>query len=390
MDPVNGHKVNQPFQTERVAVVSLGHALHDTFSAFVAPLLPLLQERLGTNYAQTGSLAIYAQLPNLFNPLIGYIADKVSLRYFIIFAPAITATLMSLLGLTSGYFQTALLLTAAGFSVAAFHAPAPALIANVAGNRVGRGMSIFMAAGELGRTVGPVLVAWGVARYGLDGLWRMAFIGWAVTIILFWRLYDIPAQPAATSGLREALPTLQRLFPALLFMMFARVFLVAAVTTYLPLYMENELGSSFRLAALSLTILEAASVVGALSSGTLSDLIGRSRILLALFIAAPIVAILFLFAPVIFTIPLLLLLGLTAIPHTPVFLAIVQDFLPTNRALGNGLFLASNFVSRAFAIYVVGVLADNFGLTNAFLVSAIIGVACIPALRFLPELTNTN
>lgn len=385
MDSVKTLKEKETFQTERVAAVSFGHAVHDTFSAFIAPLLPLLQERFSTNYAQTGSLAIYAQLPNLFNPLIGYIADKVSLRYFIIFAPAVTATLMCLLGLTSSYVQTAMLLTAAGFSVAAFHAPAPALIGNVAGNRVGRGMSIFMAAGELGRTIGPVLVAWGVAQYGLDGLWRLAFIGWAVTIILFWRLHDIPAQPATTSGLKEAIPTLKRIFPVLIFMMFGRVFLVSAATTYLPLYMENELGASFRLAALSLTILEGASVIGALSTGTLSDLIGRKQILLILFIAAPISAILFLYSPAALAIPFLLLLGFTSIPHTPVFLAIVQDFFPSNRALGNGLFLASNFLSRAFAIYIVGVWADNFGLTNAFLASALIGFACIPALHFLPE-----
>lgn len=377
------------FQTERVAVVSLGHSLHDTFSAFVAPLLPLLQEKLSTNYAQTGSLAIFVQLPNLFNPLIGYIADKVSLRYFIIFAPAITATLMTLLGITANYLQTALLLTAAGFSVAAFHAPAPALIANLAGNRVGRGMSIFMAAGELGRTIGPVLVVWGIAQFGLDGLWRLSFIGWAVTIILFWRLHNIPAQPTATGGLKEAIPTLKQFFPVLLAMMFGRVFLVAALTTYLPLYMENVAGSSFQLAALSLTLLEGASVLGALSSGTVSDWIGRKAILLILFISAPIVAILFLYAPSALVIPLLLLLGLTSIPHTPVFLAIVQDFMPANRALGNGLFLASNFLSRAIAIYVVGALADSFGLKTAFLVSALIGFACIPALRFLPDTKNT-
>ena len=34
-------------------------------------------------------------------------------------------------------------------SIAAFHAPASAMIAKVAGQRVGTGMSIFMATGEL-------------------------------------------------------------------------------------------------------------------------------------------------------------------------------------------------------------------------------------------------
>ena len=66
----------------------------------------------------------------------------------------------------------------------------------------------------------------------------------------------------------------------------------------------------------------------------------ENLILLFLFIAAPSTALLFLYAPSTLAIPLLLLLGFTAIPHTPVCLAFVQDFMPDNRALVNGLFLA--------------------------------------------------
>ena len=138
----------EPFQTGQVVTVAGGHFVHDTYSAFIAPLLPLLQERLATNYALTGGLAVFPQLPSLLNPLIGYLADKVSLRYFIILAPAVTATLMSAIGLASSYFSLALLLLAAGVSVAAFHAPAPAMVGRMAGSRVGTGMSVFMAAGR--------------------------------------------------------------------------------------------------------------------------------------------------------------------------------------------------------------------------------------------------
>ena len=147
------------FQPGQVASISAGHFTHDVYSAFLAPLLPAIQSGMGLSYTQAGSLAIFTQIPSLLNPFIGYMADRVSVRYFVILAPAITATLFSSIGLVSSYAALALLLFAAGISIAAFHAPAPAMIAKVSGSHVGKGMSIFMAAGEFARAVGPLFVA---------------------------------------------------------------------------------------------------------------------------------------------------------------------------------------------------------------------------------------
>ena len=225
-----------------VAAVALGHFTHDVYSAFLAPLLPVLQEQLGIGYALTGNLAVFTQIPSLINPFIGYLADRVSLRYFVIFAPAITATLMSSIGLTSSYLALAFLLLAAGVSVAAFHAPAGAMIGELAGDKVGRGMSIFMAAGELARTLGPLLAVAGVAWFGLAGLWRLAFVGWAVSAILFWRLHNIQAKPRApeSGNWAQLRPRMMRIFPLLGWLVLGRVSMQAAMTTYLPLFMKDE------------------------------------------------------------------------------------------------------------------------------------------------------
>ena len=77
----------------------------------------------------TGSLTIFTQLPSLLNPFIGYLADRISLRYFVILAPGVTATMMTMIGFAPNYFTLALLLLAVGVSIAAFHAPAPAMTA---------------------------------------------------------------------------------------------------------------------------------------------------------------------------------------------------------------------------------------------------------------------
>ncbi len=389
--PISVTPAETQFQTDQVMTVAGGHFIHDSFSAFLPPLLPLIQERLGASYAGAGSLVILTQLPSLLNPFIGYLADRVSLRYFIILAPGITGTLMSLIGLMSNYFMFAVLLLAAGLSMAAFHAPAPAMVGRLAGKRVGTGMSIFMASGELGRTVGPVVAVAAVGWWGVEGIWRMAIVSWGVSAILYWRLHTVSARPTGSkqSNLRTIAPRLRLVFGALAGIMVPKMFMAVAITTYLPTYMTDAVGSSLWLGAAALTILEGAGVVGALTTGTLSDRMGRRTILFILLSISPLLLIAFLYSSGTISVLLLIGLGLMAISQTPVNMAIVQENFPENRAVANGIFMAMNFVIRAFAIGVVGLLADRFGLQNAFLWSALAAFLSIPAVFWLP-MPNTE
>lgn len=384
--PLAETAVPDTFNTNQIFTIAGGHFVHDTYSAFIAPLLPLLQERLATNYALTGSLAIFAQLPSLLNPLIGYLADRVSLRYFVILAPAITATLFSILGIFNSYLVIALLLLAGGVSIAAFHAPAPAMIGRLAGKRVGTGMSIFMASGELGRAVGPIVAVAGISWFGLEGLWRLMFVGWAVTAVLYWRLHDVSARTdTKPAGLHEAWPQIRRFFPVLGWIMLARSGMVVALTTYLPLYMQDEVEVSLWLAAAALSILEGAGVAGALFSGTASDRFGRRRVLVTLTLVSPLLSLLFIYSPGWLAIPLLIALGLTAVAPTPVLLAVVQDAFPDHRALANGIYIGLNFLIRALAIWVIGWMADSVGLTTAFVLGSVAALLSVPGVWFLPR-----
>jgi len=377
----------ESFQTGQVATIAGGHFMHDTFGAFLAPLLPLIQDNLGTNYMLTGGLTIFTQLPSLLNPFLGYAADRMSVRYFVILAPGFTATLMTLIGFAPNYMALAMLLLAGGVSIAAFHAPAPAMTARVSGNRVGTGMSIFMATGELGRTVGPIVAVAAVSWWGLDGIWRLAALGWLTSAVLYWRLHTVPARPRAPGqdSLSAMWPQVKRVFPVITWVIFPKVFLAVTITTYLAIFMRDQLQTSLWLAAASLTILEGAGVVGALLTGTLSDRYGRRQVLFVLLAAAPLILALFLFGPSWIIVPALIGLGLTAISTTPVVLAIVQDQFPDNRATANGIFMFLNFLARTIGVVVVGLLADRFGLTVAFTISGLLALFSVPAIFWLPQ-----
>ncbi|HNS01366.1 MAG TPA: MFS transporter [Anaerolineae bacterium] len=374
------------FQTGQVATIAAGHVVQDSYTAFLAPLLPLLQTQLGIGYALAGSLAIFTQLPSVLNPFIGYLADRISVRYFVILAPAVTATVFTSLGLASSYAALAALLLVGGIAIAAFHAPAPAMVARVAGQRVGTGMSIFMASGELARTVGPLMAVAGVTWFGLGGLWRMAAVGWLMSLILYLRLRRVPAASHAPGSLamnafwRQA----RRVFPALIWLLGGRSLMVAALSTYLPIFMSDERQSNLWLAAAALTILQGAGVVGALAAGTLSDRWGRRRVLLAVTVTAPFLLLAFIYSPAWLAVPLLIALGLASLSTQPVVLALVQDQFPHNRAFANGVNLAITFMLQAAAIWAVGALADRYGLTPAYAVSALLALVSIPAVFFLP------
>ncbi len=384
--PIDVAPTGGSFQMDQVATIGVGHLVNDTYSAFLVPLLPLLQLQLGIGYALAGSLAIFTQLPSVLNPLIGYLADRVSVRYFVILAPAVTATVFSSLGLAPSYAALAILLFVGGISIAAFHAPAPAMIAKVAGQRVGTGMSIFMATGELARTLGPIIAVAGVAWFGLDGIWRLAVFGWLMSAILYVRLRRVAATPRGpeVSNLDAFWAKSRRIFPTLAWLLAGRAFLVAALTTYLPIFMSDEREASLWLAAAALTILQAAGVAGALAAGTLSDRMGRRRILLIVSVAAPPLLLAFVYGPDWLAVPLLIALGLASLSTQPVLLALVQDQFPHNRALANGIYLAISFLLQAAAIWIVGSLADSTSLTTAFAASALLALVSIPAIFWLP------
>ncbi len=161
------------------------------------------------------------------------------------------------------------------------------------------------------------------------------------------------------------------------------MFSLICLTTYLPTLLKIE-GSSLLVAGAALSILEFAGVAGALTSGTISDILGRKMVMAVSVVSSTVLMYAFLNTSGWVTIPVLLLLGFTTLSNTPVMLALVQEQVPSHRGMANGIFMVMMFFLQALVTLMIGTLGDRIGLRQVFEWSVFLALLSLPAIMLLP------
>ena len=375
------------FDTATIVTVSAAHLVHDSYPAFVGVLLPLLIPKLGIGLVVAGLLASTFRLATAVQPLLGYIADRADTRYWIILAPAATGMAIGLLGLAPAPIFVAVLLATAGLSSSFFHPAAAALVTRAAGIKWGRGTSLFMAGGESGRAIGPVIIATTLAVAGLGWSWIAIVPGIVASATLYGRLANRPIVRLRhpTGSIRVALAAARR---GLILVSVSSGMLATAtigLLIFIPTYLTQS-GAGILLAGIAVTVFEVGGVAGALLGGTLSDRIGRRGMLL---IGAGVGGPLMMLAMAMPIGPAMLvvlaLAGLMLLSSGPVRLVLMQELLPNNRGSAVGLMIFVMTLSSAIGTVSVGVLGELIGLQSALILAAGSAILALPFIAFLPE-----
>ncbi|MBN2627432.1 MAG: MFS transporter [Spirochaetales bacterium] len=314
------------FNKTRVLAIALAHHIHDIYTSFFAPLLPLLIAKLEIPLSAAAVLHVVRNIPSLFNPLLALMAEKRGIKYFMILTPGITAVAMSLIGLAPSFGALFILFLVAGISAALFHIPSPVMVRESSGDRVGRGMSFYMVGGEMARTVGPLLVTGAVSLWSLEGIWRLMPLGIAASAVLFVKLRNYEAaQPphrrTKQDGAVRILKDYRFFFFALgAFIMFNSA-MKTALTLFLPVYLIEK-GASLWYSGISLSLLQGFGVAGTFLAGSLSDRFGRKRMLILFAVGTVLFMGLFTLTN---SIVLLGFLGFFMFASGPILLVIVQE-----------------------------------------------------------------
>ena len=381
-------KRSTAFDRRSVLLLSGAHMAHDVYPAFLGVLLPLLIDELNISLAVAGILASTIRWTTSLQPFFGHWADRSDTRYWVILTPALTASSMSLLGIAPNTAAVVALLLLAGLSHAAFHPAGGALATRASGTEWGRGTSYFMTGGEIGRVIGPLLIAGVVGAWGLRASPAAVIPGLLASLVL-WRRFGSqtalalkPKPPARImTALRSGRTNLLLLSGAVVFRSFANV----AIVIYYPTYATRE-GATLFVAAAALAIYELGAVAGTLTGGILSDRHGRTRIMLfGLLAALPPMFGAVLLGPTVLGLALLLVAGFLWLSATGVELALMQQLLPENRSTAVGLTYFARAAGAIVATIAIGFVGDQWGLRAALLGAIGVGALAIAFMVVLPE-----
>jgi FSR family fosmidomycin resistance protein-like MFS transporter len=354
------------FLTRRLAVLTLGHFTIDAYSSFFLPLLPLLSQRLGLNYAMVGGLTAMASMSSSFlQPLFGVLADRLRRPWFVALGPMIAAVFMASIGLAPSYEVLVALLVLGGVGVAMFH-PQTAALAGATSPQRGLAMSWWVTGGTLGWALGPAYATAVVHRFGLDHTWLAAIPGLALCTLLFaWFGRVAPHAPARRerAALRELRPVARSL-AMIYFTVVCRSAVSAGFATFLPLWVHAHGGSVTRggwITTLYLTLGSLGGFVG----GWLADRFGGRRVVVTSFAAAAPFYALFFLLPERWELVPLFVGYLVLQASLPVNVVLGQELSPRHSSIISSLLMGAAWGLGAILLYPIGALADRAGLQVA-------------------------
>lgn len=367
-----------------VFLLASTHFLVDGFGNIYAPLLPLLIPRLGLTLAAAGAFAMLFQIATSISQLaFGSLADRWRPRLLLVAGPFLSVLVLSTIGLAHSPLALAAVLAVGGLGGAAFHPPAAALVHRVAGLRQGLAMSIHITGGTLGFSLGPLLFAPFVERFGLEASWMLAIPALAALAVLIRRVPPIATHADAHGGGFRALRPYAVPLALLYLIVVLRTVAATSFATFVPVMLTRR-GLSVGQAGMIAAMYLFASGVGGFLGGPFADRFGARRVIaLSLVLAVPFLSLAPLLSGWAFVVTLAIG-GFFLQSTLPVNVTFGQSIAPVSAATVSSLMMGFAWGTGGLCVPLVGFIADNIGIEGALRLMALVPLAAAACALPLP------
>lgn len=383
-----GVAAEQQPQYVRLGVLSLAHAVNDSYSQYLQILLPLLAASIGFDLGRAGVIVtVYTFTSAIIQPVLGHIADRYGTRLISVAGICATAVGASLMGLAPSLVVLGLLAALAGLGTATYHPQASAMIPAIAGHRKAALMSIYLVAGSIGVALGPEIVS-AVAHRNLHATPLLMLPGLAMAMVLAlaaprnWNtvLAAGSKPPPLLSVLREYRGVLLLLLSVILL----RSTTQQAFATFLP-FLYKQRGHEPGYAANILTTFGLVGALGSLAGGFAAERVGQKRVIIGSLLLSGPALLALAFSGGAAAYALAALGGALLLSSWNVLAVKGQLMLAKNLGMASGLMLGFSIGAGGIMIIPLGAIADRAGIVPVLVVCALLAPCAGVLARALPD-----
>jgi MFS transporter, FSR family, fosmidomycin resistance protein len=376
--------------------LSFCHLLNDSIQALIPAIYPLLKDSFNLSFAQIGLITLTFQMVgSIFQPIIGFYTDRNPKPYSLVVGMGITLVGLVALALAPSYHAVLVAAAMVGMGSAIFHPESSRMARLASGGRHGFAQSLFQVGGNAGSSLGPLLAAGIIARYGRRHILWFTLIAFAGMIILSrvgaWYRQHLNERRATKSADEHHHPVAPAQVPfllvILLFLMFSKFFYLASMTNYYTFYLIQKFGVSVPQSQIYLFVFLFAVAVGTIAGGPIGDKIGRKLVIWISILGMAPFAILLPHANLPCTIMLSVINGMILASAFPAILVYATELLPGKVGTIAGLFFGFAFGMAGIASAVLGKLADATSILFVIKVCSFLPLLGL-LTAFLPNLKN--
>ena len=372
-------------QYSKIGVLSVAHMLNDLYSNYLPQLFPFLVV-LSPGFTATRAtilVSAFTLTSSLIQPMFGYFLDRQGKRWLVHVGTLWMAIMLSMTGLVENYWAIVVLAALAGLGTAAFHPQASTMVNVLSGEHKAVMLSTFVAFGNVGFALGPLLLVPLFEAYGLHATAITVIPGILVAILLFFYAPRDNVLSGAVPEFSEVIRSLKdskKELVAIISVIAIRSLSYTGMLALLPLYFKSQNLSNVAASHL-LTIMLFAGAMGGVLGGFLSDFYGRKRLIVgSLFLSTPLFFAFF-YTQGVLSMLFLALAGAALLSSFSVTVIAAQEAIPDNKALAAGLTMGFAGGVGGLAVILIGHIGDTWGLESAifviFLLPLVAGLAAL-------------
>ena len=372
-------------QYTKIGVLSVAHTLNDLYSNYLPQLFPFLVV-LSPGFTATRAtilVSAFTLTSSLIQPMFGYFLDRQGKRWLVHVGTLWMAIMLSMTGLVENYWAIVVLAALAGLGTAAFHPQASTMVNVLSGEHKAVMLSTFVAFGNVGFALGPLLLVPLFEAYGLHATAITVIPGILVAILLFFYAPRDNVLSGAVPEFSEVIRSLKdskKELVAIISVIAIRSLSYTGMLALLPLYFKSQNLSNVAASHL-LTIMLFAGAMGGVLGGFLSDFYGRKRLIVgSLFLSTPLFFAFF-YTQGVLSMLFLALAGAALLSSFSVTVIAAQEAIPDNKALAAGLTMGFAGGVGGLAVILIGHIGDTWGLESAifviFLLPLVAGLAAL-------------